>query len=101
MRLSQICALSEFQCWVGMEERPNSESQGRWNAGSAPPPPRPPPPPGTGLGICVQPLQGRERSGGRRPTGTKTHDSLDTCGTDACRRAVPGQRGTEETDVNT
>lgn len=77
--------------------RPNSESQGRWNAGPAPPPP----PPGTGLGTCVQPLQGRERSGRRRPMGAKTHDPLDTCGTDACRRAVPGQRGTEETDVNT
>lgn len=86
--------VTEVSVLGGHGGKPNSESQGRWNAGSASSLF-----PGTGLGTCVQPLQGRESSGGRRPTGQRLM-TLDTCRTDTFGRAIPGHRGPEETDVN-
>lgn len=51
--------------------------------------------PGTGLGTCVQPLQGRESSGGR---GAKTHGPAHLW--DVQQSRTWSHRGTEDTDVN-
>lgn len=74
----------------GHGARPNFESQGRWNAGSAP--------------FFVLQVQVWAHVCSPYRVGKVLEEegqrlmALHTCGT--CRRAVPGHRGTEDTDVN-
>lgn len=84
----------EFLVLGGHGARPNSESQGRWNAGSAP------------FFFFFFVLQVQVWAHVCSPyrvekvleEGGQRLMALHTCG--MCSRAVPGHRGTEDTDVN-